>query len=153
VTLGPAWRDVLGEQGRVVGVEAVGGDRGGIDETLRPGIPCGSERVQGASHVDLADGLCRRVAGDHEGEVNDDVRAGEALSQRDRVAHVPLPVFHLGPPMVARVKRTPRDADDPAHTLLRLQQRDKAKAEGAGGARDRDRKRGLRSRHASSPTP
>ena len=74
----------------------------------------------------------------HRVEVNDDVRAREALSQRGRIADVALPVFHLGPPVLARIEWAPRDADDATHALLRLQQGNQAKAEGASGTRDRD---------------
>ncbi|HEY3945039.1 MAG TPA: hypothetical protein VGL78_07430 [Solirubrobacteraceae bacterium] len=70
--------------------------------------------------------------------MNDDVRAREALSQRGRIADVALPVFHLGPPVLARVEWAPRDADDATHALLRLQQGNQAKAEGTSGTRDRD---------------
>ena len=61
-------------------MEAVGGDRRGVDETLRAGRGRGPERVERALDVDRADRLARRrAAGDHEREVHDDVGAAERL--------------------------------------------------------------------------
>ena len=56
-TRGPFLGDALG----VVAVEAVGGDRRGVDETLRAGRGCGPERVERPFDVDRADRLARRV--------------------------------------------------------------------------------------------
>lgn len=54
-TRGPVLGDSLG----VVAVEAVGGDRRGVDETLRAGRGCGPERVERAVDVDRSDRLAR----------------------------------------------------------------------------------------------
>src|SRR3954451_5099059 len=124
-------RPVLGHPYRVVRMEAVGRDRRRIDEPLDAGCGSRAEDVEGALDVDGAGGLLV-AADDEEGEVYDDVRAGEGLLQYGLVAYVAAAVLHLGPAVLARVERTTSDADDLADALVVLKQRHETEAERAG---------------------
>jgi len=54
VVVGGARGEVLGEPGGIVGVKAVGGDRGGVDQSPRPGGDGGLEDVARAFQIDAA---------------------------------------------------------------------------------------------------
>ena len=131
-----AGRPFLGHPDRVVAMKAVGGDRGRVDEPLRPGGRRRAHRVQRALDVDLADRLPRPPADDDEGEVDDDVAARERLGQRVLVADVAAAVVELRPAVLGGVEGTARDPDDPGDALVRLEPRDEAEAEGPGGPGD-----------------
>src|SRR3954453_20261227 len=126
-------RPVLGHPYRVVGVEAVRRDRRRIDEPLDAGRGGRAEDVEGALDVDGAGGLLV-AADDQEGEVYDDVGAGEGFLQRRLVPDVAAAVLHLRPAMLAGVERPAGDAHDLADALVVLQQRHEPEAEGSGRA-------------------
>src|SRR3954451_15843722 len=124
-------RPVLGHPYRVVRMEAVGRDRRRIDEPLDAGCGSRAEDVEGALDVDGAGGLLV-AADDQEGEVYDDVGAGEGLLQHRLVTDVAAAVLHLRPAMLARVERPAGDAHDLADAVVVLQKRHQPEAEGAG---------------------
>src|SRR6202035_4045514 len=97
--------------------------------------------------VDGADRLGVSVAGDHEGQVDDDVATGESLAQRIGIANVTLAIAHLAPAMGGRVEGPAGDPDDPGDARALLKQRDQAGAEGTGGPGDRDLETSSRVRH------
>ena len=132
-----ACRPVLGHADGVVGVKAIGRHRGRVHEPLGPGVARGAQRIQCPLDVDGTDGLRAAGAGDHEGQVDDHVGAGERLAQRFLIAHVAPAVLHLVPALLGGVERPARDPDDPCHPRLRLQERHQAEPEGPGGAGDR----------------
>ena len=132
-------RPLLGHPDRVVGVEAVGRHRGGIDETARAGRGRGPEGVQRAGDVDRPDHLRRRGPGHQEGQVHHHVGTVERIPQRIGVADIPAPVLHLRPAVRGRIERAPGDAHDPGHPVVGHQQRHQAEPERAGRAGHRDR--------------
>ena len=132
-------RPLLGHPDRIVGVEAVGRHRGGIDEAAGAGRGRGPEGVQRAVDVDRPDRLARRGPGHQERQVNHHVGTGERVPQRIGVADVPAPVLHLRPAVRGRLERAPGDAHDPRHPVVGHQQRNQAEPERAGRAGHRDR--------------
>src|SRR3954453_20411300 len=124
-------RPVLGHPYRVVRVEAVRRDGRRINEPLDAGCGSRAEDVEGALDVDGAGGLLV-AADDQEGEVYDDVGAGEGLLQHRLVTDVAAAVLHLRPAMLARVERPAGDAHDLADAVVVLQERHQPEAEGAG---------------------
>ena len=103
---------VLLEQIRHAATEAVGGDRGGVDEPLRASGGGRLEDVARAGQVDLAAGA---VPGDNrEGEVDDDVSVVDQLVDGLAIEHVATPVLGLLPAVSGEVEGAPRHAD---HTL------------------------------------
>ena len=144
-TRGPFLGDALG----VVAVEAVGGDRRGVDEALRAGRGCGPERVERPFDVDRADRLARTgAAGDHEREVHDDVGVAEGFFERVRLPDVALAVLHLRPAVLGGIEGPACDADDAADPVVGLQERHQPVAEGPGRAGDGDGERSGGSGHS-----
>ena len=129
---------VLAHPHGVVGVKAVGRHRGRVDEPLGADVAGRLEGVERAIDVDLPDPLRRRIADEHEGEMDDDVGPGEGLAQHVGVAHVAAAVLELGPPVRFWVEGATGDADDAAHARFVLQQGDEPEAKSSGGARDGD---------------
>jgi hypothetical protein len=112
VRVAAAGRHVLGQRLRVVAVEAVGGDRRGVDEPLHAAR--GLEDVARALEVDRAGLLA--AADDDEGEVHEHVGAIGEVFDGVLVEHVALPVLRLGHPERAGIERPPRH---PEHALDR----------------------------------
>ena len=148
---GRAHRPLLGHPDRVVGVEAVGRHRGGVDEPARSGLRRGPEGVQRAVDVDRPDRLGGRAPGDQERQVHHHVGARERVKQGRFVTDVAAAVLQLGPAVGGRVERAPGDADDPRHPVLGLEQGDQAEPERPGRAGHRDRQLALPAHHPSVP--
>jgi hypothetical protein len=132
----PERGEVLGEHAVDLG-EAVGGDRAGVDETLRSGGDRGLEDVPRALDVDVAR---LRARLDHdEGEVDDDVGALDERLHRRAIEHVAAPV--LGPlPAVRRgIERAPGHPDDALDLARALERADERPSEVARRAGDGDR--------------
>jgi hypothetical protein len=148
-------RPVLGEQRRVVGVEAVGGHRGRVHEASGAGGSGRPEGVERAVDVDAAGGGRRGGAEHLEGEVDDHVGPGERGLQRGRVPDVAPPVGQLGPAVPGRVERPAGDADHMRDPLVRLQQWDQPEAERAGrtGHRHGELRSGGAGHHADATAP
>ncbi len=144
---------VLAHADRVVGVKAVGRHRGRVDEPLGAYVAGRPKGVERAIDVDFPDPLRRRIADEHEREVDDDVGPGERLAQHVGVAHVAAAVLELGPSVRFGVEGAARDADDSAHARLFLQQGDEAEAKGSGGTRDGDVEWRLGGGHESENIP
>ena len=136
VARGAAHRLVLVEQGRHAAVEAVGGDRGGVDEPLGAGRRGRLEDVARAGQVDLA--ALAAAGDDREGEVDDDVGVLDQRVDRVAVEHVTAPVFGLLPAVPGEVERPPRHADHPVHLRHPLERGDEGPADLPGRAGDCD---------------
>ena len=102
VARGAAHRLLLVDQRRHAAVEAVGGDRGRVDQP--PGARGGGrlEDVARAGQVDLA--ALAAAGDDHEGEVDDDVGVLDQVVDRLAVEHVAAPVLGLLPTLPGRSK-------------------------------------------------
>jgi hypothetical protein len=144
-------RPLLGHPDRVVGVEAVGRHRGGVDEPARAGRGRGPEGVQRALDVDRPEFLRGRGPGDQEGQVHHDVGPVEGVAQGLRVADVAAAVLHLRPAEPVRVERAPGDADDPRHPVVALEQGHQPEPERPGRSGYRDRQLPLIAHHPSLP--
>ena len=119
-----------------VAVEAVGGDRGGVDEPLGAGRGGGFEDVARAAQVDLA---ALVLAGDdHEGEVDDDVGLLDQRVDRVAVEDVAAPVFDLLPAVGGDVERAARHADHPLDLGHALERGEEGLADLPGRAGDGD---------------
>jgi hypothetical protein len=124
-------------------VETVGGDRRGVDESLR--ARRGGRRLEHrarALQVDAA-GLLE-PAHDDEREMDDDVRVGDQGVDGAAVQHVALPVLGLAQPErggVERPARHPQHAADAARPVAGAQER---AADVAGRPGDGDREGRLR---------
>jgi hypothetical protein len=114
-----AGRDRLGERLRVARVEAVGGNRGGVDETAHAGRGRRFEGVARALEIDAAGRLA--TAEDREGEMDGDVDAVEQRRQRAAVEDVATPVGDLLPALGRRIERPPRHPPHLPHFLPSLQ--------------------------------
>jgi len=114
-----AGRPVLSHPDRVVGVEAVGGDRGGTDEAPHARARGGVERVHRPLDVDRAQRRVRGVAVDRGRKMGDRLSSHEALGQRVAVADIATAVDELEPAVMRRVEGPPRDADDGGRTVGR----------------------------------
>ena len=139
VTLGTARLEVLGEHGRVVGGEAVGGHRRGVDQASHPRVDGGVEHVARAGQVDLGGVL--GAAHDHEGEMDDNVGPGDHLAHGGGVEHVGAAVLHLVQALGGGIKRPARHGGDPSHPGVALQDPEQRAADVPGRAGDRDGER------------
>jgi hypothetical protein len=146
-----AHRPLLGHPDRIVGMEAVGRHRGGVDEPARSDLRRGPEGVQRAADVDRADRLGGCAPGDQERQVHHHIGARERVKQGRFVADVAAAVLQLGPAVGGRVERAPGDAHDPRHAVLGLEQRDQAEPERPGRTGHRDRQLTLPAHHSSVP--
>jgi hypothetical protein len=126
-------RPVLGHGDGVVGMEAVGGDRRGVDEAPRANRRGGADGVQGALDVDGADGGTGSRACDQEREVDDHIGTLERLLEAGGIADVAPPVLHLGPAVVGGVERAPGDPNHVSDPWVGLEHREETEAERAGG--------------------
>ena len=134
VRVGAAHRDVLGQRLRVVGVEAVGGDGGGVDEPAH--VARGLEDVARALEVDRARLLA--PADDDEREVHEHVGLGRERAHGVAVEHVALRVLGLLEPERAGVEGPPRHAEHLRHERVRVEPAQQRAADVAGGPGDGD---------------
>ena len=134
--LGPARLDVLGQRLGVVGMEAVGGDRRGVDEPRRRRRRAPPRRRCATREVDLARLLV--VSEDDEGEVDDDVGALDQGVHRLAVEHVALAVLGPLPAEVGGVEGAARHADDAPDLGRLLERAHGGAADVTGRAGDRD---------------
>ena len=92
---GAPHRQVLGQQIGQVAAEAVGGDRGGVDEALGAGATAASKTLR--EPVRLISRLFAAAGDDDEREVDDDVGALDQLLDGLAVEDVAPPVLDLLP--------------------------------------------------------
>jgi hypothetical protein len=114
-------------------VEAVGRDRGGVHEPPSSGGRGGAEGIEGALDVDRPGGGLV-APDDEEGEVYDDVRAGEGIAQGVGISDVTAAVLHLRPALLGRVEGSARHSHHLRDAAVGLQQGQESVAEGPGGA-------------------
>jgi hypothetical protein len=115
-------------------MEAIGGDRGGVDEPLDPGGSRSFEDVARAGQIDLA--ALAAASDDDEGQVDDDVGVRDQSLDRIAVEDVAAPVFGLLPALRAEVEGAARHADHSPHLWSALQGGDERLADLAGRAGD-----------------
>src|SRR4051794_27356789 len=132
MALGAARRDVLAEQLRRIVVEAVGGDRGGVDESPSSGAGRRLEDVARAVQVDLA--ALAAAGDDDEGEVDDDLGARDQSLDRLAIEDVPPAVLDLLPAICGGIEGTPCHPDHPADPWRSLQRGEERLADLAGRA-------------------
>ena len=121
---------LLGQRLRVVTVEAVGSDRGRVDQPRRPGRPNRLEHVAAPLEVDPAGFLV--AAEDDEGEVNGDVGVGEEGVEGGSVEDVPLAIADLLPSLAGGVEGTAGHPEHAPDLLRSLESREQGLADLAG---------------------
>jgi len=112
-------------------VEAVGGDRRGVDQALHARPSRGSEDLLGTLQVHATTLLW--AAHDDEGQMHHHIGLGHQVVHGLLVEHVALAVGHLAPPAFGGVEGSPGHAQDVGDLARAIQGADHRAAELAGG--------------------